>query len=1495
MRRRCFPRGPGAGLLFAALSFAVAEARAQTASTEAPAGPARLMVQSGRLGGGTAGWTAEQLALAPGGQLLATANPDSLRVWHAESGRLLCELQLGALHERHQQLVEAARASRSGQAQPSRSSRQPEPQREPESGLFNPLAMAWSADGATLYGTLPGLPLQRWDVARCRPAGELALPFPGLQFVPPGITTGLESDFFPRQLQGLADGSLLANSPGGLYRLRVRGDRLEAEMLADRARLRAAAPPAAGSADGAGASARAGDLRGMLGNITAMAARAAADALGLGLLGASADGRTVLLGQPPFAGGIGGVAMMQGGLNLTLPVAQPLLVQDGQAQKLDKLQGARASYAGVTLALVSPSGRWLALRSDAPGGARLSLFDLQARRLAGEVELGSGAPNEPEAASGAAPSGAGRFFSGVWAGNAANQALAGLAFAPDERQLVLFRHRAEPGAGRAEGGPLLELRSLEALGTVQRRVPLQGSVLPPADLGTMFMAPQGNLLVPAAGGQSFAFQMTRASGSATLVTARWRDGLPLLRPWTPGEGTVDQLVFADEEHLLSTHRASLLPGDEVQALMPGAGAKPAPEAGIKERFIEMANASQGSLQVVRWSFDTGQVERLYADRVLLSGNLPVAASVDPLRQRRLALQFHAEPGADRPRAELVLRTFDERSRGWQRPPVDSRGKPFTVEHEAFSPDGRWLAIVVRPDRQGSGDESAAVASAPVPAADTAATAPTPAPSGGTSMPSGIGRVLADRVRPHLAEKLRDAVRSLRGRSPSPAPAASAPAPVAAQAPAPAPAPVAPSAAPDVWLAGDGTQPSLVLVDAASGRALATMAIGADEDRSKVLQFISGDRLLVGQRLVEIQARDGGWRLSAAYGLAYDGRFVGLSAKSGRPIVAGGRSAGSLRTLELPAAYQRAQRAATSADDRWLAVAQDDRLTVLDTTRGMAGVISLGLDGARVDSLSFSPAGRVLAVGLTSGLIRLVDAPRARELATLMASSDGHWTVVDPKGRLDSSNLGGNAALHWVTPDNPLKPLPFDTLMRAYQVPDLLARAVHGDAALDALPSMAGRLRATPRVAIDAVEPMAGAPDRVRLRVSVTAAREPDGSLAQAFDLRVLRDGRLVAFAPAADGALALDAAGRAALTFDDVRLPEGDEPVYFQAYAFNRDGVRGDTASAEWRPPRPVKLGPGRAYVLTVGVNRYDVPDFATLAFAVNDARLVAQALGDGLRRSGAWRDVVTLTLEAQPGGRNDATKARIEAALGVLAGRPEMASRLAGVPGAQKLAAATPADLVVLAFAGHGYISPATRELQLVPSDVAAAAGAEGLARFDRSSISALELDRWLRPLDAGHLAIVIDACHSAAAVAEGFRGGPSGSRGLGQLAADKGARLLAATQAADQALEHQRLQHGLLTYVLVKEGLVAGLADTRPADGRIDMLEWLRYAEQRLPRLQLELARGDALPAVQGERASGRGASRPSQPAVDAASRVAVQRPRLFDFVPPGHAEPVMGQAPP
>ena len=115
------------------------------------------------------------------------------------------------------------------------------------------------------------------------------------------------------------------------------------------------------------------------------------------------------------------------------------------------------------------------------------------------------------------------------------------------------------------------------------------------------------------------------------------------------------------------------------------------------------------------------------------------------------------------------------------------------------------------------------------------------------------------------------------------------------------------------------------------------------------------------------------------------------------------------------------------------------------------------------------------------------------------------------------------------------------------------------------------------------------------------------------------------------------------------------------------------------------------------------------------------------------------------------------------------------------------------------------------------------------------MELEQAVERLDAGHLLLVIDACNSGQALeAEEKRRGPMNSKGLAQLAYEKGMYILTAAQSYQAALEAAQFGHGLLTFALVEEGLKTPVADNEPKDGIVNAREWLDFATERVPQMQ-------------------------------------------------------------
>ncbi len=589
------------------------------------------------------------------------------------------------------------------------------------------------------------------------------------------------------------------------------------------------------------------------------------------------------------------------------------------------------------------------------------------------------------------------------------------------------------------------------------------------------------------------------------------------------------------------------------------------------------------------------------------------------------------------------------------------------------------------------------------------------------------------------------------------------------------------------------------------------------------------------------------------------------------VVKGGRhvefDTGRVTSVKSPAAFPRGEKYFVDGDGLY-DVASGKRLRSLK-----------GRDALHSE-VDFLKGDEFVVSGSPDGTTRIWKTATGEEACRLISFEDGTWVVVTPDGRFDTNNLDNIEGLHWVVGDSPLTPLPLEIFMRDYYEPRLLARTLSGEQ-LPPLPDLSQRDRAQPTVAIDSIN--AGAGDTVRLSVSVVGAKSRPGAPAPAVhDLRLFRNGSLVGYAPAGGGPLTLDAEGRATIDFE-VRLPRTGraEHVEFSAYAFNADRVKSQTVHRTFEAKVGGPAVKGRAYLLSVGVSDNENAEYR-LSFAADDARAVEQTLGRQLRATGRFAEVLSVPLHADvkpaPAGIREGrpTKRAIEGVLSLLAGKRERlpADLLREIPNAERIERARPEDMVIIFFAGHG--ETAKGVFYLYPYDLGSERAAGGLLA---RAVSSDELSTWMRDIDAGEMLMVIDACHSAAAV-EGrdFKPGPIGSRGLGQLSYDKGMRILTATQAADVAVEDTGLKHGLLTYALVRDGLLKFSADYRPTDGRINSVEWMRYAVGRVPEIYGEVWEGRKRLIVRGRQTTVEGARDYLER--ERTRTLWTQQPAMFDF---------------
>lgn len=519
----------------------------------------------------------------------------------------------------------------------------------------------------------------------------------------------------------------------------------------------------------------------------------------------------------------------------------------------------------------------------------------------------------------------------------------------------------------------------------------------------------------------------------------------------------------------------------------------------------------------------------------------------------------------------------------------------------------------------------------------------------------------------------------------------------------------------------------------------------------------------------------------------------------------------------------------------------------------------------VISISFSANGKYLLSGSRDWTMKLWEVSSGKELATLIDLGEHDWLIVTPEGLFDGSPAAWNKIL-WRFNNNTFDHAPVEAFFNEFYHPDLLADLFAGirpKAAADisrkdrrqpqlklTLPDM--QTTGTPATS-DAVENRTVSKGArmvsVKINLSESPAGKDDKGGSGAQDVRLFRNGSLV---KAWRGDVLK---GQSNVTLEaTVPIVAGKNKL--TAYAFNRDNVKSSDAEVVVTGADSLKRQ-GTAYILAVGVNNYSNDQY-NLKYAVADAQDFATEIKrqqDSLKRY-AGVEVISLADE-------QATKANITQRLADLAKHVQ------------------PEDALILFFAGHG--TAQGNQFYLIPHDLGYSGSREnlsavGLQTILDHSISDRELEKLFEGIDAGQLLLVIDACNSGQALeAEEKRRGPMNSKGLAQLAYEKGMYVMTASQSYQAALEAERFGHGFLTYALVEEGLKKGSADREPKNGSIDIREWLNFATDEVPRMQ-EQSSLDALRG-RGKRIIFVGDGRNvGIPKTEADARDNIQRPRVF-----------------
>lgn len=458
-------------------------------------------------------------------------------------------------------------------------------------------------------------------------------------------------------------------------------------------------------------------------------------------------------------------------------------------------------------------------------------------------------------------------------------------------------------------------------------------------------------------------------------------------------------------------------------------------------------------------------------------------------------------------------------------------------------------------------------------------------------------------------------------------------------------------------------------------------------------------------------------------------------------------------------------------------------------------------------------------------IRIWDIAKKSELAELISIEKKDWVVITPDGLFDGSP-GAFSKIFWRFSKSLFDVAPVEAYFSEFYYPGLLTDIFAG--VRPVAPSDISQkdrrqipLQIKTAAKTDPTVPVTSRSVSLEIEVEEAPAaldrfnKKRRLAASGVKDIRLFRNGTLVKLWRGEwgeqDGCKIRPPVGpgpRRVVCLADIPIVAGGNR--FAAYAFNRDNVKSQDAELVVTGAESLRRT-SVTHILTIGINEYaENPSFKDLTYAEKDAETFSQDIASKQKLiSGRQTDVIP------PIYSEEATKEKILAALGGLAGK------------------VNPEDSMVIFYSGHGKATNDGR-FYLIPHDV----GYKTQREILQHSISDLELEEIFRGMDAEQILLIIDACNSGQAMEskEEWRRGPMNSKGLAQLAYEKGMYLLAAAQGYQAAVEMDELKGGLLTYVLLKEGLTSA-ADIEPQNNQIITREWLDFAVQTVPNKQREI----------------------------------------------------------
>lgn len=353
----------------------------------------------------------------------------------------------------------------------------------------------------------------------------------------------------------------------------------------------------------------------------------------------------------------------------------------------------------------------------------------------------------------------------------------------------------------------------------------------------------------------------------------------------------------------------------------------------------------------------------------------------------------------------------------------------------------------------------------------------------------------------------------------------------------------------------------------------------------------------------------------------------------------------------------------------------------------------------VNSVAFSPNNKYLVSESADAIIKVWEISSGKELASLIDLDESNWIVVTPDGLFDGSPAAWKKII-WRFNNNTFNYAPVEAFFNDFYHPGLLTDIFAGkNPTAPSDITQKDRRQPQLRLSLANAQPDTNLTARNAL-LKVDVSQAPAG----AQDVRLFRNDSLV---KVWRGDVLK---GKSGVTLEaNVPLVAGENRL--TAYAFNHDIIKSSDTSLTITGADSLKRK-GIAYILAVGVNEYANAQY-NLKYAVPDARAFSEEVKRQQAKLGQYERVEIVSLNDK-----DATKINILKSLTDLSARIQ------------------PENAVIIYFSGHG--TAQGNRFYLIPHDLGYTGSrtqldAAGLQSILKHSVSDEELEKAVEGIDAG------------------------------------------------------------------------------------------------------------------------------------------------------------------